>query len=78
MYYIGELTVFLSLQDGCTALHLAAQEGKVDVVRLLTESQAEVNIQTEVQHIPTLCHIMSNYCWPVVYCMVSLSPTSHS
>ena len=35
-------------QDGWTALHLAAQEGKLDVVRLLTEAQAQVNAQTEV------------------------------
>ena len=35
-------------QEGETALHLAAQGGKVDVVRLLTEAQAQVNIQTEV------------------------------
>ena len=35
-------------QEGWTALHLAAQEGKVDVVRLLTEAQALVNIQTQV------------------------------
>ena len=45
---LGELTVCLCPQDGCTALHLAAQEGKVDVVRLLTEAQAQVNIQDEV------------------------------
>ena len=32
-----------------TALHMAAREGKVDVVRLLlTEAQALVNIQTKV------------------------------
>ena len=46
----------MSTQDGWTALHLAAQEGKVDVVRLLlTEAQALVNIQTEVHshHITT-------------------------
>ena len=41
-------------QDGGTALHLAAQEGKVDVVRLLTEAKAQINIQTEVH---TLCHV---------------------
>ena len=35
-------------QDGWTALHLAAQEGKVDVVRLLIDAEAQVNIQTEV------------------------------
>ena len=38
----------MSPQNGWTALHLAAQKGKVDVVRLLTEAQAQVNIQTEV------------------------------
>ena len=35
-------------QDGWTALHLAAQEGKVDMVRLLTEAGAHLNIQNEV------------------------------
>ena len=37
-------------QDGRTALHLAAQEGRVDVVRLLIETQAQVNIQDEVPY----------------------------
>ena len=45
---LGEVTVCLCPQDGWTALHLAAQEGKVDVVRLLTEAQPQINIQTEV------------------------------
>ena len=47
--------MFVSTQDGWTALHLAAREGKVDVVRLLlTEAQALVNIQTKVHsHIIT-------------------------
>ena len=51
---LGEVTVCLCPQNGATALHLAALEGKVDVVRLLTEAQAQVNIQTEVH---TLCHV---------------------
>ena len=51
----------MSLQDGWTALHLAAQEGKVDVVRLLTESQAQVNIQTEV-YIHVYIHYVMSYC----------------
>ena len=38
----------LCSQDGRTALHWAAQEGRVDVVRLLTEAQAQVNIQDKV------------------------------
>ena len=46
--------MFLSLQDGWTALHVAAEKGRVDVARLLTESQAQVNIQTEV-HVQYLC-----------------------
>ena len=45
---LGEVTVCYSPQDGATALHLAAQEGKVDVVRLLTEAKALVNIQSKV------------------------------
>ena len=45
--YITTLTV-LCPQDGWTALHLAALEGKVDVVRLLIEAEAQVNIQTKV------------------------------
>ena len=49
--------MIMSTQDGATALHMAAQEGKVDVVRLLlTEAQALVNIQTEVHS----HHIMTN------------------
>ena len=35
-------------QDGWTALDVAAHEGKVDVVRLLINAKAQVNIQTEV------------------------------
>ena len=45
---LDELTVCLYTQDGVAALHMAAQEGKVDVVRLLTEAQAQINIQAEV------------------------------
>ena len=36
------------MQDGWTALHMAAQEGKVEVVKVLLESQANVNMQPEV------------------------------
>ena len=38
-----------SPQDGFTALHMAAQEGKVDVVKVLTEAKAHVNAQDEVR-----------------------------
>ena len=57
--YVCVLTVGFCSQDGCTALHLAAEEGQVDVVRLLTESQAQVNIQTEVHVIlfTTSCYL---------------------
>ena len=55
LLYIDELTVCLYTQTGWTALHWAAHEGKVDVIRLLTEAQAQINIQTEV-------HVMSNDC----------------
>ena len=35
-------------QDGLTALHLAAREGKVDVVKLLTDAQAQIDIRAKV------------------------------
>ena len=38
------------------SLHLAAQEGKVDVVKLLIEAKAHVNLQNEVC---TVCHTWS-------------------
>ena len=56
---LGEVTVCYCPQDGWTALHLAAHEGKVDVVRLLTEAQALVNIRKKVcKHYTT--HVVSN------------------
>ena len=42
-------TVFVCSQDGFTALHLAALEGNVDVVRLLTKAKAHVSTQIKVQ-----------------------------
>ena len=42
------MTLCLCLQDGVAALHMAAQEGKGDVIKLLTEAKAQVNIQAEV------------------------------
>ena len=38
----------LCLQDGTTALHMAAEQGRVDVVRLLIDAEAQVNIQAKV------------------------------
>ena len=43
---------------------LSAQEGKVDVVRLLTEAQAQVNIQIEVH---LLCHDWSTSSQNIIY-----------
>ena len=45
---LGEVTVCYCPQNGTTALHMAAQEGKVDVVRILTDAQALVNIRKKV------------------------------
>ena len=44
---LDEMTVFC-IQDNWTALHLAAQKGIVDVVNLLTQAKAHVNIKTKV------------------------------
>ena len=46
-----ELSAYFYPQTGLSALHLAAQEGKVDVARLLIEAKAQVNIQTKVHFI---------------------------
>ena len=35
-------------QNGWTALHLVAIEGRVDVVKLLTQARAQLDIQSEV------------------------------
>ena len=53
-------------QNESTALHLAAQEGKVDVVRLLTEAQALVNTRNKVctsTTLHTLCLMNGLLCF---------------
>ena len=42
------MTLYLYPQNGWTALHHAAQEGRVNVVQLLIEAHAEINIQSKV------------------------------
>ena len=46
--YIAGLDECFCPHDGWTALHLTFQEGKVHVIRLLTEAKAHINIQTKV------------------------------
>ena len=40
-----------SVQDGCTALMAAAQNGHCEVVRMLLEAKADVNSKTNVSDI---------------------------
>ena len=62
-------TVCTSIQYGDTALHVAAQEGKTEVVRLLTEAQALLNIQRTVSaisyHLSIQTCIMSSITSPL-------------
>ncbi len=44
-----------SVQDGYTALIIAAQKGHLKVVELLIAANADVNIQTNVSHIDGVC-----------------------
>ena len=46
--FAAKISPLSYLQDSATALHLAAQEGKVDVVRLLIEAGAQLDIQRTV------------------------------
>ena len=45
-----KMQVTFCSQHGWTALHAAAENGKVDVVRLLIEAKAQVDIKTKVQY----------------------------
>ena len=45
---------------------MAAQEGKVDVVRLLTEAEAHVNMQTEVYACTCICMYKECCCYYIV------------
>ena len=38
-----------SVQDGFTALHVAAQEGHLRVVEMLLEANADVSVKTDVR-----------------------------
>ena len=42
------LVLVVYIQYGATALYLAAQEGRVNIVRLLIEAKAQINIQRTV------------------------------
>lgn len=42
------IILVLALQDGLTALMVAAQEGHTEIVRVLLQSGAAVNVQNKV------------------------------
>ena len=46
---------FGSVQDGCTALIVAAQNGHLKIVELLIGANANINIQNNVSHIDGVC-----------------------
>lgn len=51
--------LFFNLQDGGTALHLAALEGHVNVVEVLTNAQAPIDISTKVYKKHTAAYFYS-------------------
>ena len=69
----------MSIQYGDTALHVAAYYGKTEVVRLLTEAQALLNIQRTVSaisyHLSIQTCIMSSVTSPP-HSQVKANPTS--
>ena len=49
--------VFCSIQNGVTALHVAADKGYLNVIEKLFEGNADVNINTNVSMLGSLeCH----------------------
>ncbi len=46
-----------SVQDGFTALYVAAENGHLRVVELLLAAKADVNIQANVSHIDGVCAV---------------------
>ena len=47
--HIKKSLLYFSGQDGWTALHLASQQGHVDVVRVLIAAKAHINQCSKVQ-----------------------------
>ena len=44
--HLTRATVHLNLQEGCTALHLAAAEGYIEIVELLIKRGCNMDVQT--------------------------------
>ena len=42
---------WIQYQDGCTALHSAAQDGDIELARLLLDEGADVNSKDEVSDV---------------------------
>ena len=65
-------------QNGCTALHLASQNGHVYVARMLIEANAHMNPQTKVlQPIHVECSHTSSVSLPLFLCLSSFFPLTH-
>ena len=48
---IGDVIVIITLQDGKTALHLAAEHGHIAVVKELLGAHADMNLQDKVRYV---------------------------
>ena len=55
--------IFLILQTGSTAIHIAAQNGFAEVVRLLLEHGTDVDIPDSVSVTATLCLCIRVWGW---------------
>ena len=52
---ITSITLSVSVQDGWAALHVASWNGHCEVVRILLEAKADINIKINVSHDSILC-----------------------
>lgn len=66
MVILSPPSFLIFLQDGCTALYLASENGHVEVVKLLLQKHADVNVCKEVRTVTIGQHTVCLLCSSVV------------
>ena len=69
-HYHQYIQLWYSHQDGNTALHRAANDGKVEIVKVLAENGANVDMQDKVS--VRLCMLVYKWLFNAYYLIVAL------